>query len=84
MNKGRMWLTLSADPARSIPAGADERRWQIDAALSSLGEEERRLVRLGFELPLARCQEQRRFWSFVRALHQIDPAGFSPSSRRIA
>jgi hypothetical protein len=43
----------------------------IDAAIASLDGEERRLERLGFEWPLARCREQRRYWQFLAALHSI-------------
>ena len=64
-------VTPSADPARAIPASPAERSWAIEAALGSLRDEERRLAQLGFELPLARCHQQRRFWEFVRALHEL-------------
>ncbi len=67
------WLTPAADPARTIPATADERAWTIDSALGSLDSEQRRLERLGFELPLARCREQRRFWEFVHAVSALEP-----------
>lgn len=63
--------TPAADPARAIPASAGERRFAIDGALATLAAEERRLARLGFEVPLARCHEQRRFWEFVSALHTV-------------
>ena len=68
------WLTSSADPARAIPRSAQEREWAIEAALRSLDDEAQRLHRLGFEIPLARCHEQRRFWSFVRAIHALADA----------
>lgn len=58
-------LTASSDLGREMPAGAAARRDRIAAALRSLADEERRLARLGFELPLARCREQRRFWQFL-------------------
>lgn len=70
-----MWLTPSADPARSIPPSASERQWQIEAALVSLDHEQVRLDRLGFEAPLARCHHQRRFWEFVRALEGMGVTG---------
>ena len=66
-----MPLTASADPAREIPADAEARRDQIAAALRSLEAEERRLVRIGLELPMARCREQRRFWSFLSGLYSM-------------
>lgn len=61
-------LTRSADPARPMPAGAGARRDTIAAALASLREEQRRLERIGFELPLARCHEQLRYWRFLDGL----------------
>jgi hypothetical protein len=56
---------------RSMPAGPAAR---LDAAASTLGsllDEQRRLERLGFELPLARCHQQVRYWSFVTRLLSI-------------
>lgn len=70
-----MWLTTSADPARAIPRSAAERQWQIEAALVSLRHEQQRLDRLGFELPVARCHQQRRFWEFVRAIDAMGAMG---------
>lgn len=81
MNAERgMWLTPSADPARAIPRSASERQWQIEAALASLNHEQERLDRLGFEVPLARCHQQRRFWEFVRALDGMGVTGAAGSS----
>ena len=64
-------LTAAADPSRPIPESNAERSWAIDTALESLRGEERRLAMLGFEEPLARCHQQRRFWEFVRAVNEI-------------
>jgi len=53
---------------RVMPEGAAAR---LDAAcdtLAALRNEQRRLERLGFETPLARCHEQVRYWSFVAGL----------------
>lgn len=61
-------LTASADASRRMPASVAARLDAADAAVSSLREEQRRLERLGFELPLARCHQQLRYWSFVRAM----------------
>ncbi len=61
-------LTASADVSRAMPAGAMARLDAAEAAVASLHEEQRRLQRLGLELPLARCHHQLRYWSFVRAL----------------
>lgn len=64
-------MTAAADPRRAMPASTLARFDAADAAVQSLRQEQRRLERLGFELPLARCHQQLRFWSFVRALHQL-------------
>ena len=64
-------LTPAADPRRAMPTSVAARFDAADAAVNSLREEQRRLQRLGFELPLARCHQQLRYWSFVRALHQL-------------
>jgi hypothetical protein len=61
-------LTESADPTREMPARSTDRLDRIERALASLDQEERRLLRLGFELPLLRCREQRRYWQFVRGV----------------
>jgi hypothetical protein len=66
-------LTPSADPRRPMPASAVARLDQADVAVASLRAEQRRLERLGFELPLARCHQQLRYWSFVRALCALAP-----------
>ena len=64
-------LTSSADSRREMPATAAARLDRIEAALASLGDEQRRLQRLGLELPLARCHQERRYWSFLRALFSV-------------
>ena len=64
-------LTAAADPRRAMPETMTARFDAADAAVNSLREEQRRLQRLGFELPLARCHQQLRYWSFVRALHLL-------------
>ena len=85
-------LTASADPRREMPAGEGSRLDRVEAALATLAAEERRLARLGLELPLARCHEERRYWTFLRALFAIPkqppargPAGGStrPTEDRI-
>lgn len=65
-------LTRAADPANDMPAGTGARLDAARAAVASLREEQRRLQRLGFELPLARCDRQLRFWSFVSAVCSIE------------
>jgi hypothetical protein len=51
---------MPADPAEQLDEA--RRTWR------SLLEEQRRLARIGFELPLARCHEQVRYWGFVTRL----------------
>jgi len=56
---------------RPLPAGTGAR---LDAAAATLGallDEQQRLERLGFELPLARCHQQVRYWGFVTRLLAI-------------
>ena len=65
-------LTSRADVTRPMPIGAGARLDAATAAVASLRDEQRRLQRLGFELPLARCHEQLRYWSFVRALCALE------------
>ena len=64
-------LTSASDRNRPMPAIVDERLDRIDTALATLENEQRRLERLGLELPLARCHEERRYWSFLRAIHRV-------------
>jgi hypothetical protein len=74
-------LTAAADPRREIPAGAGSRLDRIETALATLAAEERRLARLGLELPIARCHQERRYWTFLRALFAMPgepPAGLDP------
>jgi len=61
-------LTPRADLSRPMPDAPGARLDAATAAVASLREEERRLERIGFETPLARCHQQLRYWSFVRAL----------------
>jgi hypothetical protein len=68
-------LTPQSDRARPIPAAPGARRDAIAAALRSLRHERRRLERLGFELPLARCHEETRYWSFVQAIDALPSEG---------
>jgi hypothetical protein len=48
-----------------MPASAIARLDHVRAAVASLVDEQRRLERLGFELPLARCHDQLRYWRFL-------------------
>ena len=65
--------TRGAEPSRPMPASSGARLDAATVAVASLREEQRRLERLGFEVPLARCHEQLRFWSFVRAVCSLEP-----------
>ncbi len=64
-------ITTSSDPGREAPSGLGARLDCIHAALDTLEDEERRLRRLGFEAPLARCREAARFWRFLDGLHSL-------------
>ena len=66
-------LTRAADPARRLPEGPGARLDAANSAVASLRDEQRRLSRLGFEIPIARCHEQLRFWSFVSAVCSLEP-----------
>ena len=81
MITSRAHLPASADPRRDLPAEAGSRRDRIEAALATLAAEERRVARIGLEWPLARCREQRRYWSFLSALFAMsDDAGRTPAA----
>lgn len=60
-----------ADTRRPMPERAAERGDAIRTAQEVLLAEQRRLERIGFEEPLARCHEQRRYWAFVGALFDL-------------
>lgn len=66
-------LIRAADPAAEMPPHAGARLDAANAALAGLREEQRRLLRLGLETPLARCHHQLRFWSFVSAVCSLEP-----------
>ena len=67
-------ITEVADVSRDLPATSAERIDRVAAALASLRDEQRRCERLGFEIPLARCQAQRRYWEFLGGLFALEPA----------
>jgi hypothetical protein len=70
--------TFRSDPDRPMPASRAQRLDEAHAALASLREEERRLERLGLEGALRGCREQLRYWEFLTALFELEPA---PSGR---
>ena len=77
-------LPAVADPRHTMPSHAGARHAAIEAAMRALDDESRRFERLGFERPLDRCREARRFWRFVRALHAlaVTPAPGRPAPGR--
>ena len=75
-------FTASADPRREIPAGDGSRLDRIEAALETLAAEELRLKRLGLGAPMARCREQRLYWSFLRAIFTLSEAAPARSTPR--
>lgn len=77
MSTARPPITGPSDRRRAIPATAADRRDAIAAALASLREEERRLVRLDLAPALANCRAERRYWQFLDAVH--GGPGFAPS-----
>jgi hypothetical protein len=66
-------LTHGADATRVMPVSATARLDAARVAVASLRSEQLRLERIGFELPLARCHEQLRFWNFVEAVCALSP-----------
>lgn len=75
-------LTAASDSRREMPATAVGRLDAVRAAIASLAEEQRRLERLGFELPLARCHRELRYWRFLDGLFTL-ATGEAPVARRI-
>jgi hypothetical protein len=57
--------------ARRMPATAAARLDDIQATLGVLEHERSRFERLGFELPLARCHAEIRYWSFLASIHAL-------------
>jgi hypothetical protein len=64
-------LTPASDPRREMPVTPVARLDHVRAAVASLTDEQRRLERLGFELPLARCHHQLRYWRFLDGLFTV-------------
>jgi hypothetical protein len=65
-------FNATTDLAREMPAAPEARLDRVTSALASLRSEQRRLERLGLELPMARCREQIRYWEFLGALFAIE------------
>ncbi len=70
-------MTASSDVSRSMPDTAAARLDAARAAVASLEGEQRRLARLGFELPMARCHQQLRYWRFVESMLSLRAKGES-------
>ena len=66
-------LTSGADATRVMPESATARLDAAGIAVASLRDEQRRLQRIGLELPLARCHDQLRYWNFVHAVCSLAP-----------
>ncbi len=64
-------LTAAADPRRVMPGTPVARLDAVRGAIASLEHERRRLERLGLELPLARCEQQLRYWRFLDGLMSV-------------
>ena len=62
-------VTFAADRRSALPATLERRLDHIEHARASLAAEVRRLERIGFEDPLRRCHEERRYWDFLAAVH---------------
>jgi hypothetical protein len=77
-------LTPSSDRRAEIPPDVDGRRNHIERALTSLDHEARRVERLGLEDPQVRCEQERRYWAFLAAVHAVTHAESTILSRQIA
>ena len=64
-------LTHASDPGRLMPGTPTQRLDAVRAAIASLRDEQRRLERVGLELPLARCHQQLRYWQFLDGLLSV-------------
>jgi hypothetical protein len=64
-------VTPLADRSAPLPRTLDARLDAIDRARASLDREAHRLGRIGFEAPLERCHEERRYWDFLAVLHHM-------------
>lgn len=56
-----------------MPDSLEARRDAIERALHALAGEARRLERIGFETPLARCRAEQGFWTFLAVVHGAAP-----------
>jgi hypothetical protein len=77
-------LTCSSDRRAEMPANAEERRARIECALASLDHETRRVEQLGLEDPQVRCEQERRYWAFLAAVHAVTNPQSPVLSRQLA
>lgn len=68
-------LTFASDVERAMPSTPGSQLDAARAAIASLESERRRVERLGFELPLARCHQQLRYWRFVESVLTMRQTG---------
>ena len=64
-------LPPAADPRRPKPEHSGARVDAIEAALRVLGNEDRRLGRMGLDDARERCREASRYWGFVAAMVRL-------------
>jgi hypothetical protein len=64
-----------SDRNRTMPAHRGAQLDEARVTVERLSEEHRRLERLGFELPMARCHEQLRYWRFVAGVLALPSDG---------
>jgi len=74
-------FTPSAETTREVPAHSGARLDRIDAAVTSLRAEARRLARLGLGAAEKQCLQQLRYWEFLRALFTVADAPEEPRFR---
>lgn len=70
-------MTASSDVSRPMPETAVAQLDAARTAVASLESEQRRLARLGFEVPMARCHQQLRYWRFVESVLSLRETGES-------
>ena len=64
-------VTTLSDRARRLPAEPAGRLDAAETAVASLERERERLCRLGLAPAIERCESERRYWTFVRAIVRI-------------
>ena len=77
-------VTGASDRRAEMPADAAARLDHIDRAIASLENESRRVERLGLENPQVRCEQERRYWAFLAAVHSVTQRDTPILSRQLA